>query len=101
MAQLRGAREFPQRGKSIQLGAQFQNVSLNLNCSGPEPTATAGGTTFPTVILDSGLGVPAFGWNFVQTEVAKFTRVCSYDRAGYGWSSPGPLPRTSSQIAKE
>jgi pimeloyl-ACP methyl ester carboxylesterase len=37
----------------------------------------------------------------VQPDVEKFTHVCSYDRAGYGWSDPGPLPRTSLQIAKE
>jgi pimeloyl-ACP methyl ester carboxylesterase len=37
----------------------------------------------------------------VQSEVAEFTRVCSYDRAGYGWSDPGPEPRTVSEISKE
>jgi pimeloyl-ACP methyl ester carboxylesterase len=37
----------------------------------------------------------------VQKEVEKFTEVCSYDRAGYGWSDPGPRPRTSERIAKE
>jgi pimeloyl-ACP methyl ester carboxylesterase len=53
------------------------------------------------VLLDSGMGVPAMGWMKVQPEVAKFTHVCSYDRAGYGWSDPGPEPRTSAQIATE
>jgi len=67
-------------------------VKLNLDCSGKGD---------PTVILDSGGGVPAVGWIKVQPEVAKFARVCSYDRAGYGWSEPGPLPRTSLQIARE
>jgi pimeloyl-ACP methyl ester carboxylesterase len=53
------------------------------------------------VILESGSGVPALGWLKVQPEVAKFAHVCSYDRAGYGWSEPGPEPRTSQQIAQE
>ncbi len=53
------------------------------------------------MILESGLGVPALGWAKVQPEVAKFARVCSYDRAGYGWSEPGPEPRTSLQMVKE
>jgi len=88
----RDARRFLQEGKSVALGADFPGVSLNLNCSG------AGS---PTVILDSGLGVPAIGWDFVQPEIAKFARVCSYDRAGYSWSTAGPMPRTSSEIAKE
>jgi pimeloyl-ACP methyl ester carboxylesterase len=37
----------------------------------------------------------------VQPEVAKWTRVCSYDRAGAGFSDPGPMPRTSVRIAEE
>ena len=37
----------------------------------------------------------------VQPEIAKFARVCSYDRAGYGWSDSGPEPRSSLQIARE
>lgn len=53
------------------------------------------------MVLDSGGGVPAIGWIKVQPDVAKFARVCSYDRAGYGWSEPGPEPRTSLQIATE
>ena len=47
------------------------------------------------------MGVPALGWFKVQPEVAKFARVCSYDRAGCGWSEAGPEPRTSLQIAGE
>ena len=40
-------------------------------------------------------------WTIVQPEVAKWTRACSYDRAGAGFSDPGPLPRTSVRIADE
>ncbi|HXB75205.1 MAG TPA: alpha/beta hydrolase [Candidatus Acidoferrales bacterium] len=85
---LRDPHCFPQRGRSVQVG----KLKLNIDCSGH------GG---PTVILDSGMGVPGVGWAMVQPEVAKFARVCSYDRAGYGWSEAGPKPRTSLQIAKE
>jgi pimeloyl-ACP methyl ester carboxylesterase len=88
----RDARRFPQEGKSVALGADFPGVSLNFNCTGQGS---------PTVVFDSGLGVPAIGWDFAQPEIAKFTRVCSYDRAGYSWSSAGPMPRTSSEIARE
>jgi pimeloyl-ACP methyl ester carboxylesterase len=55
----------------------------------------------PTVILDSGLGGDSFSWPSVQREVAKFSRVCTYDRAGMGYSDSGPTPRTSDQIAEE
>jgi pimeloyl-ACP methyl ester carboxylesterase len=41
------------------------------------------------------------GWINVQPEVAKYAHVCSYDRAGYGWSELGKEPRTAFQIAKE
>ena len=55
----------------------------------------------PAVILDAGLGGTSAGWGFVQPEVARFTRVCSYDRAGMGYSDPGPSPRTARRIANE
>ena len=85
-------RRFPQQGKSVALGPDFPNVSLNMDCTG---------SGSPTVILESGLGVPATGWFEVQPEIAKLTRVCSYDRAGYGWSTAGPLPRTTDEIVRE
>jgi pimeloyl-ACP methyl ester carboxylesterase len=85
------ARRFPQQGRLVQAGT----IKLNIDCSGE------GGEGKPTVILESAGGVPARGWAKVQLEVAKFTRVCSYDRAGYGWSEPGPKPRTMEQEAKE
>jgi len=55
----------------------------------------------PAVILESGLGGSTAGWGFVQPEVARFTRVCSYDRAGLGYSDPGPSPRTARRSARE
>lgn|SRR5450631_188170 len=44
----------------------------------------------PTVVLDSGLSDSSLSWDRVQPEIAKFTRVCAYDRAGLGWSDPSP-----------
>jgi pimeloyl-ACP methyl ester carboxylesterase len=55
----------------------------------------------PSVILESGLGGSSVDWGFVQPEVAGFTRVCSYDRAGMGYSDPGPSPRTARRLARE
>ena len=84
----RDSRRFPQRGHFVQVGS----IKMNIDCSGQ-------GT--PTVILESGSGGPSIDWLMVQPEIAKFTRVCSYDRAGYGWSDSGPEPRSSLQIAHE
>ena len=59
------------------------------------------GEGIPAVILDSGLGDSFLSWRKVQPQIATFTRVCSYDRAGLGYSDSSPLPRTSDVIAKE
>jgi pimeloyl-ACP methyl ester carboxylesterase len=65
---------------------------LNLYCMG------AGS---PAVVFDSGWEDWAPVWAIVQPEVAKWTRACSYDRAGAGFSDAGPMPRTSARIADE
>ena len=55
----------------------------------------------PTIILDAALGASSVSWSLVQPELAKLTHVCSYDRAGFGWSDAGPMPRTAGRIADE
>jgi len=80
---------YPARGEMVDVG----DYSLHLYCTGE------GGA--PTVVMDSGLGGTVLDWQLVQPEVAKFMRVCTYDRAGMGWSDPGAQPRTSQQIVKE
>jgi pimeloyl-ACP methyl ester carboxylesterase len=79
------AARYPASGKLVDVG----NYQLHINCTGMGS---------PTVILDAGLGGTSLDWSKVQPAVARFTRVCSYDRAGYGWSQSGPGPRTSQQI---
>jgi pimeloyl-ACP methyl ester carboxylesterase len=78
----------PPPGRLVDVGGH----RLHLWCTG------AGA---PAVILDTGLGGSSADWGFVQPEVALFTRVCSYDRAGAGYSDPGPSPRTARRIASE
>ena len=79
---------FPQIGRSVDVGGR----TLNIFCSG------AGA---PPVIFESGGPGPGLEWEPFQPEVAKFTQACWYDRAGEGWSDPGPFPRTSNAIAKD
>ena len=55
----------------------------------------------PAVILDSGLGDSYISWRIVQPQIAKFARVCSYDRAGTAYSEPSPHTRTSRVVAEE
>jgi pimeloyl-ACP methyl ester carboxylesterase len=59
------------------------------------------GEGHPTVIVDSGTGGTHLDWQLVQPEVAKFTRILTYDRAGYGWSDPSSEPRTAEQVVSE
>ena len=80
-------RRLPQIGRSVDIGGR----TLNIFCSG------RGG---PAVIFESASGI-GLEWQPAQTEVASFTEACWYDRAGMGWSDPGPFPRTSEAIARD
>ncbi len=82
------ASAYPPPGRLVDVGG----FRLHIHCTG------SGG---PTVILDAGNGGSSLDWSLVQPGVATFTRVCSYDRAGYGWSDSGPTPRTSERIVRE
>ena len=55
----------------------------------------------PVVVFESGFGANAAAWDKVVPALAKQTRVCAYDRAGYGSSDPGPLPRDGASIARD
>ena len=79
---------YPPPGKLVDVSGH----PMHINCIG------AGG---PTVVLESGLGTISADWANVQPQVAQTTRVCAYDRAGTGWSEPGPEPRDPHQIARD
>ena len=75
-------------GKLVDIGG----YRLHLRCAG------RGG---PTVVLEYGHQASYLNWYLVQPEIASFTRVCFYDRGGYGWSDPSPRPRVPSVMAEE
>ena len=79
---------YPASGKLVDIGG----LRLHINCTG------AGS---PTVIMEAGPNDSSVIWQLVQPEISRFTRVCSYDRAGFGWSDAPNEPRTSSNIANE
>jgi pimeloyl-ACP methyl ester carboxylesterase len=70
---------FPPPGQIIAL----EGHGLHILCTGQGR---------PTVLLESGSGAWSTHWALVQTKVASYTRVCSYDRVGLGWSDPRPKP---------
>ena len=55
----------------------------------------------PTILLDHAGGGSSVDWSLIQPKLAAHTRVCAYDRAGYGWSDYNPAPRTLQQQVKE
>jgi pimeloyl-ACP methyl ester carboxylesterase len=84
------SRDHPPPGRLVDVGGH----RLHIACAG---TATGG----DTIILEAGLGDSSADWADVQSSLSERGRVCSYDRAGYAWSEPGPEPRTAGQEADE
>src|SRR5215207_106820 len=87
-AEAADVRAYPPPGQLVDVGG----YRLHINCVG---------TGSPTVVIDAGWGDWSGGWSRVQPEAAKTTRVCTYDRAGMGYSEAGSLPRTAEHFAKE
>lgn len=83
-----GSEMFPP-GKRIDVGG----YKLHLWCMGLE--------SLPTVVLEAVMANFSLAWSLVQPAAAKFGRVCTYDRAGLGWSDPSPKPRTIETIIAE
>jgi pimeloyl-ACP methyl ester carboxylesterase len=81
-------RSFPAPGQLVDVGGS----QLNIHCIGEGS---------PTVVLEAAAAATSAHWSWVQPDVATATRVCTYDRAGMGWSDPGPKPRDGRQIATE
>ena len=59
------------------------------------------GSGSPTLVLDAGLGNDALVWGGGQPWLSRTTRVCAYDRAGFGWSDALPPPRDADHITSE
>lgn len=55
----------------------------------------------PTLVLDAGLGNDWTVWGAVQPTLSKTTRVCAYDRAGFGASARRPGTRDADHIVGE
>lgn len=75
-----------------QLFRASDGAQLNFYCTG---------SGSPAVVFDSGFLDWAPAWSVVQPRIATFTRACSYDRAGSGFSGPSPMPVTVDRIATE
>jgi pimeloyl-ACP methyl ester carboxylesterase len=81
-------RAYPAPGQLVDVGG----YKLHLNCTGEGS---------PTVVLETLSGGLSSYWAWVQPELAAHTRVCSYDRAGRGWSEASPVPMSAKQTARD
>ena len=90
-AKARLAAKYPPPGRMVDVGG----YRLHINSQGM-PVAGR-----PTVVMEAAHSEPCLSWASVQPEVAKFTRVCTYDRAGLGWSERSPNPRTAPNMVEE
>lgn len=75
-------------GKFINLGMHV----MYIDCYGDKS---------PTVLIDVGIADSSANWYTLAKNLSKDVRTCIYDRAGYGWSDPGPGKRTTAQIVDE
>ena len=78
----------PPPGRLIDVGGR----RLHVNCTG---------SGSPTVVLEAGASSFAIDWSLVQPEVARTQRVCSYDRAGSGWSDARQDVETPAKVAAD
>lgn len=76
ICEARDAKRYPPPGRMIDVGGR----RLHILCKGDGPG--------PSVVIEQGLFGPSILWWPVQDSIAKFTRVCTYDRAGFLWSDP-------------
>jgi len=81
-------RKYPPPGVLVNVGG----YKMHIYCMGEGS---------PTVILDHAGGGSSMDWTLIQPKLAEHTRVCAYDRAGYGWSDYNPAPRTLEQQVNE
>jgi pimeloyl-ACP methyl ester carboxylesterase len=88
ISEARDRRFNPMEGRRVDVNG----LKMHIDCKGEGS---------PAVILDSGLGDSYLSWKSVQSPIAKLTEVCSYDRAGIGYSDPSGHPRNSRIIAEE
>jgi pimeloyl-ACP methyl ester carboxylesterase len=68
---------------------QFRHPGRMVDAGGHQLHIYCSGQGSPTVVLEAGVAGMSAAWGWVQPKVATVTRVCSYDRAGLGWSEAG------------
>ena len=88
IGQRRDRERYARVGRAVDIGGR----TLNIYCSGEGQ---------PAVVLQTFSHMSGYAWSALEPRVAEFTRACWYDRAGYGWSDPGPSDHTMKATATD
>lgn len=88
IALARARKQSPLPGRLVNVGGH----RMHLHCAGRGS---------PSVVIDAGNNSFSLEWTPIQHALRNTTRVCTYDRAGYGWSEPGPGPRDGARVVAE
>jgi pimeloyl-ACP methyl ester carboxylesterase len=80
---------------------KYPPPGILVNVNGHKMHIYCMGAGSPTIILDHVGGGSSVDWSLIQPKLAEHTRVCAYDRAGFGWSDYNPAPRTLAQQVDE
>jgi pimeloyl-ACP methyl ester carboxylesterase len=75
-------RRYPPPGKLVDVDGRRMHILCEGDAAGP------------TVVIEQGIGSPSIVWRSVQASIAKFARVCTYDRPGFLWSDPAEAGRS-------
>ena len=89
IATRRHRQRFAPPGELVSVGSSHR---LHVHCAG---------SGSPLVLLEAGIAASSLSWSLVQSEIARFTRVCAYDRAGFAWSDAAATPATFERIVSE
>jgi pimeloyl-ACP methyl ester carboxylesterase len=81
-------RDYPPPGRLVDVGGRQMHL-------------VESGAGSPVVVLESGIAASCLNWTNIHAQVARFTRVCSYDRASLGWSDSARTPRITSHLIEE
>ncbi len=87
LAEVRDLSKFPPPGRLINVDGRM----MHIHCEG---------TGSPTVVVEQGAGSMSVAWTEIHQQVAQTTRICSYDRAGLGYSEPVDRPMRSPEVAE-
>jgi pimeloyl-ACP methyl ester carboxylesterase len=101
IATRRHRQRFAPPGEFVQVGLPRRSRLWPSAKAGHRLHVHCAGAGSPVVLLEAGIAASSLSWSLVQSEIAGFTRVCAYDRAGFAWSDAASCATTFEQIVSE